>query len=136
MAGDLASQMMIKKEQQLKRTYVRYILAAFVGGIVGGIGIMSMVVQPVYADREAWRLGLGAADHLLEECEDELLLWRRSGSRVECEEARWQLRGCAEENDRLQNSLLRYQLMTGWVYEDDPDQRVLLYGWESLDDSH
>jgi hypothetical protein len=135
MAGDLADQMMRKKERQLKKMCVRYIAAAFVGGIIFGIGIMAMIVQPAYAERHALRLGLEASQTINADLDHELRLWRRGGSVADCIENRWLLRGCREENGHLQDALLRYQNMTGWTFEDDPDQRVLMHGWDGLDDS-
>jgi hypothetical protein len=134
--GSLADQMMRKREHERDR-YKRLAAVTFVMGVFCGIGLSVAVwVLPLTDEVHALRLGTESSERVYNECRENLDYWRHEapeGGGLEWTQCIWALSGCTRERDSLYEDLERYQNMTGWIYEYDPDHRFFMYGWERFD---
>lgn len=136
MAGNLADQMMRKRERELKKLHSRYILLAFACGCLIGMGITVAVVGTKVEDARLLGTALDLQDGQIRDCRDELDYWRHAApdrGGLEWTQCMWALDGCAHERDQLYEDLDRYQDMTGYAYEYDPFNRYFLNEWQGTD---
>jgi hypothetical protein len=136
MAGNLADQMIRKRERELKKRHGRHVLMAFAAGCLLGMGVTVALVGPRVEESRLLNTALDLQNGQMRDCREELDYWRHSAPRrggLDWSRCMWALEGCSRERDQLYEDLDRYERMTGYTYEYDPFNRYFLYDWQGVD---
>lgn len=136
MGWSLEEQMMHKRERERDR-YQKFAFVTFlIGAFFGSMAVLSLGVSPIRSTERELELAVADSERSYDQCREELDFCRHEAPEsggLDWTRCMWALTGCTNERDVLYEDIERYQNMTGWVYERDPDHRFLMYGWEHFE---